>query len=710
MAAFNYQISITGDCSNLSLGSISVLPSNGTPPYTVEWIEPSLGIDTLILTASTRTGLSGGTYSLRLNDSTVPINQEFYLNIPVSTGVCASIISVNSTTCNLVNGSVTGTSTSNYSSTNFYLYNVDDTFVSSGITNSSLIIFNGLSASTYYMVAEDLGGCTGKTQSFIIDPSESFDFGIYIVPNSSCGGTPIGKLYVTGQTGGSPYTYLWNNGETTNSVTGLTAGDYSVQVTNSLGCSATRSATLTNVDPIGFGVFYVTQPTCLNNDGEIILEITGGTAPYYYSASTGNVEISYSKTFTLSNLYAGQYNFLVTDAGFCTINVGTALLTPQSINSVDVVATNSTCSSTNGLITLVVNGGTPPFVYTIVKPNGDSSFSVSNQTTYSFTDLSGGTYTVSLQDSAGCNYTDEVTIITENAFTISYQTTGTTCSQNNGIIEIIKTDGGTQPFTFSLDNTFNNVVSVSATTFTNVSAGQHTVSVTDADGCTQSAQVTVESSVPLNYTLYSTSCGNGSDGKITSFITSGTPPFVFNWSENVFGNPQEITVSGLTAGTYSLTVVDANQCSLTRSTNIDCIKQYTTYSTYAMGTQTFKIQSQTKYGLLQMLNQGYLDLIADNTGCVFNSATFTAQVQVIPTGTTPSQLFYTTYSLTDVPSDNLWYNTITSLLNSIPGIGTVTVDVLNNQINITSSTVDKSLLTQELILNLVIEYDIMCLT
>jgi hypothetical protein len=129
-----------------------------------------------------------------------------------------------------------------------------------------------------------------------------------------------------------------------------------------------------------------------------------------------------------------------------------------------------------------------------------------------------------------------------------------------------------------------------------------------------------------------------------------------------------------------------------------------------MATKTFQIQSQSKYGMAQMLNEGYLDLTADNTGCVFNSATFTAQVSVIPMGSTYSSLFYTTTSLNSPPSDNLWYNTITALLYTIPGIGTVTIDAINNQINITSSTTNNSLLNQEIIIELIIVYDIMCIT
>lgn len=712
MPAFNYQISITGDCSSLSNGSISILPYGGTSPYTVDWFSPDLGTPDVVTTSpSVRTTLSAGTYVVNINDSTVPVNNYFTVNIPVSSGVCASILGVQSTTCNLDNGSVTGTSTSEYSSTSFYLYNSSDTYITSATTNTSTVIFGGLSADSYYITALDLGGCTGKSQNFIIQPSQEFTFGLYMVRNSSCGGSPIGKLYVTGQTGVSPYTYLWSTNETTSSITGLTAGNYSVQVTDSLGCSQTQSATVTDVDPVGFGSFTVTQPTCFASDGTIIMTITGGTGPYYYSASTGYVEISYSQTFTLSGLSSGQYNFLVTDAAFCTTTAGTVLNNPNGINSVTVNSFNSTCSSTNGQIIVTVNGGTAPYNYTIVDGLGNSTTNSSSNTTYSFTNLSSDTYEIIVTDAGSCVYSQSVTIIAENSYTISTSATTTTCGQSNGTIYVELTSGATAPYTYFLNNSPVLVgSSITSTTISNLSTGSYTVSVVDSTGCEQSSLVYVGSSSPVNFSLYSTSCGSGSNGIINAFINSGEPPFTFVWSDNVPSNPQEISVSGLSAGDYTLTIIDSNGCSLTRNTTISCSSLYTSYQTYVVATQTFQVQSQSKYGLLQMLNEGYLDLTADNTGCVFNSATFTANISIIPLGSTYSSLFYTSTSLTSAPSDNLWYNTITSLLNSIPGIGSVTVDVINNQINITSSTTNSSLLNQEIIIELSIVYDIMCLT
>ena len=711
MATFNYNLSITGDCSNTNNGIINLYLTGGTAPYTVQWTSPLSQVDSILFNPSVVTGLSASTYTARVNDSTLPVNEEFYINVPISSGVCATILAVQDTTCNFNNGSVTGTSTSQYSSTNFYLLGMDDTLIQSGVTNTPEFTFGGLSAGTYYMLAEDLGGCSGRTQSFIIDTSEEFSFGLYVVPNSSCGGVPIGKITVTGETGLAPFSYLWSNGQTGSTITGLTSGNYSVAVTDAYGCTKSMEGSVTNVNVIGNGLITSVSPSCLQSNGSISLTITGGTAPFYYSASTGNVEISYGRTFSISGLSAGDYNFEVTDAGFCKTFAGTTLQTPGGITSVSVNNQNSTCSSTDGSIQISVVGGTAPYTYTLIYPSGAQTNINNSQTTQLFDGLGSGTYTVAVSDNSGCSYIQEITIITENKFTISTDVVSTSCNQNNGQVTIYSTTGGTMPLDYSVDGIFNVIdTNLSAVTFNNLSAGTHTVSVTDSDGCTQTSNILIPFSQRLDYSLFTTSCGSGDSGKITAFISSGEPPFSFNWSDNVPNEPQQIQVTGLTGGSYSLTVVDANGCTLSRNATITCNKNYASYQTYVMGAEVFNIASPTKFGLLQMLNEGFFDLTTGNTSCDLISATFTAKVSVNPAGLTAQQDFFTSTSLVQAPSDNTWYNTVKSLLLSIPGVGNVTIDQLNNQITIETSRNNTSLEGQEIVLDLVIVYDIICLS
>ena len=247
MATLNYILTVTGDCSSTGAGAIELLVSGGTPPYTIQWIDPSLPTDNQLVTPILKTGLNAGNYYVRANDSTIPINNDVYINIPISSGVCASIVATQNTTCSLNNGAATGTSTSDYSSTSFSLYKSDNSLVQTLVTNQSNVEFGSLTAGTYYMTALDLGGCTGRTPNFIIEESEPLNFGLYSVPDSSCGGSSIGKIFITGLTGQPPFTYLWSNTFTTSSITGLTPGIYSVQVTDGYGCNLSKSIEVVEV-------------------------------------------------------------------------------------------------------------------------------------------------------------------------------------------------------------------------------------------------------------------------------------------------------------------------------------------------------------------------------------------------------------------------------------------------------------------------------
>lgn len=712
MAQFGYILNVTGDCSSVGAGVIDITPTNGTPPYTVEWVNPSLPpVETNVLGSSQRTGLYPGTYVIRLNDSTLPVNDEFFVNAFVSSGVCASITNIVDTSCGLDNGSVTASATTYLSSVVFDLYTSGGTLVNTFSSNTGDVTFGNLSAGTYYITVTDIGGCSAKTADFIILSSSQLNYGLYVVPNSPCSptGDPIGKIFVTGQTGLSPYTYIWSNNATGSTVTGLTSGFYSVTVTDANGCSATQNTFLPNVEPLGFVFFSANNPSCFAADGSLTVNITGGTAPYYYSASTGNVEISYAQNYTLTGLSAGQYSFIITDAGLCQIFVSTDLQTPQSIGQVTVSAVNSTCSSTDGQVTISVGQGVAPFTYTLVYPDSNNQ----SVTTYSpnqiFNGLSGGTYTIFVEDQSSCVFSQSFVIFAENTYEISVSQTGTTCNLNNGSIEITKTSGGTAPFDYYVDNVpYFMDTGLSAVTINNLSSGSHIVKVVDADGCTQTQNIFVNGSEPVNFTLYSTNCGNGSDGTLTAFISSGTPPFTFNWSSNVSGNPQQIFVENLTGGTYSLTVTDYYGCSLQRTATISCAGVTSGYVPYVVGTQKLITSIQSETGILEMLNDGYQDLTNGDPNCELVSATFIASVSVSPVGLLLETPFYTGTTLVDTPAVNLWYTAVENLLVTVPGVQSVNINPLDNTISITKNPTNPYLNGQTINITLAIEYDINC--
>jgi hypothetical protein len=705
----NYNVILTGDCSSTNSGAIIIIPNGGTPKYNVQWLDPDLGVDAST-DLSSRTGLSAGTYTILITDSSAPTNNQIFVNVPVSSGVSCFLTSVTNTTCDLNNGTATVSSSSNFSYTEIYLYNSDNTYVTSSTTSVNNTTFQNLTAGTYYMIAQDLGGCTGRSESFIIEKSPTLDYGLYVVPNAACGYTPIGKIYVTGLTGTPPYTYMWNTGDETNYITGLTAGDYSVDVRDYYNCSVIKSGTIVNLNPVQLVAFTANPPSCLTNDGSLTVQLTGGTPPYYYSASTGYVEISYLSTFTLENIGAGPYTVQVTDAAFCSDSIGTTLNTPSGMTSINVETKNTNCSFSEGAITVSIQGGNNPFLYSLTYPDL-SVKEVNTDLMYNlFSNLSAGTYNLSVSDSSGCTYMNDYTIYNQNSFSISAVSTSATYGQKNGTVTVTKSTGGTEPYAYILDNktSISNSI-LSAVTFYDLSSGQHEVVVVDSVGCKQNVNVYVEYVPVVDFLLIPTSAGSNSGGTITALISSGKPPFTYSWSDNVMDNPQTITVTGLTAGTYSLIVIDSNGSSLKRTTTINGSTSFDSYQSYTVGEQTFELITNTKYSLSKMLNEGFQDLTSGETGCNLSSATFTTRVRVNPLSPEVTEVFYTTYSLLDVPQDNLFYNSIQNLLSSSIGVGEVIIDEINNEITILSDAGRQDLVSSlDVKVYLTIDYDIYC--
>jgi uncharacterized protein (DUF2141 family) len=690
---FGYELLVTGTCIN-GFGSVQINASGGTSPYTFDWYDPSLGL------GDYKTGLSAGTYKVRANDSTLPINNQFYINVIVPSGLTVDITSIVNTTCGNNNGSLTVSATSDSSNITYYLYGYSG-FVASQITNNNLAIFNNLSAGTYSVTAIS-NGCTATTDTCIVYSSNPLNFGFYIVNDTECA-SPTGKVYVTGVTGNSPFTYLWDDSTTGTSITGLTTGTYGCTVTSGDGCVLSKTAFVDYVPSIGLGSWTAVTPTCFEANGSLTLTITGGTGPYFYSGSNGDVQVTYAQSYTFSGLPAGAYSVEVTDAALCKAFFATSINTPNTFQLISIETVNSTCSSIDGEILISVLDGSPPYTYTLIKPNSNTLSVTTNSTTQTFTDLESGEYTLFISDGGNCVYSTVLTIIAENKFTVTPAYTGSTCNNADGQLRLTLTTGGTAPYVYTLDNGDSITSSFTSMTFNSLVSGTYNYSVTDYLGCQQIGTIALPISSNVNFSLYPTSCGTGSGGTITALITSGQPPFTFDWSSNVSGNPQNIFVSGLTGGTYSLTITDSNDCVQKRNVLISCFPIKTTYQVFTMCETEFTYTSGTKRGMLQMLNEGYNDLTSGNTNCILNSSTFIVSVNV--SGVTYSQSFYNGTSLLDVPTDQEWYDAVYALLITIPEVSDVTIDTNSGQITV--ETIN-GLDNQSIQIDLIIQYYIFC--
>jgi len=367
-------------CNGLCNGSISgVAVTGGTAPYTYAW---SNGASTANLS-----NLCAGSYTLTVTDNggcsyTLPIaitiTQPAVLAVPTPT--------VSNITCNgLTNGSITVAPTGG---TTPYTY----AWSPSGGTAATA---SGLSTGAYTVSVTDANGCTASASATITQPSALGLNGFPTVTNVNCFGDSTGAVSALSPTGGTaPYTYLWSNGSTSSSISGLPAGNYNGTITDANGCTLSSPTGFTITQPataLSLNGFPTVGDISCNGscDGSVTgLVPTGGVTPYTYSWSNG------ATTPDVTGLCAGTYNGTITDANGCTLSspTGFVLAEPDTISIQAIITDATAVGSADGAINAVVSGGTAP--YTIDWSNG--------ATTEDITGVVKGTYVVTVTDFNGC--------------------------------------------------------------------------------------------------------------------------------------------------------------------------------------------------------------------------------------------------------------------------------------------------------------------
>ena len=615
---FNFSnFTVVGDCQNNGSGSFTLDLFTTSEPMSITWYLPNPwspnegggpSVETDILNGpKTYSNLPAGLYVLEINDSCggpteLTQNNRTTLNIYVSSASsCVSITNVTPTTCGLVNGSLTAAVANTNGSVTYKLYLENNNnrvppintspevpfepdLIRLEVTNSDTLVFNNLPYGIYYVIADDGGGCTGRSENSIIQNSTLLNYGLYSVNSSNCGNlsTGVGRIFITGLTGVAPYTYLWsspiptslenNVSLTGSSITGLTTGDYSVTITDAQGCTSTQSAFIVDVPPVSLGPITPTPPTCFDPNGSIEITVINGTPPYrYYIPSINYIDISYDQTYTFPNLYGGIYNITVTDSSLCSVNTQVSLAQENSFAVTSTDKINSVCGNNNGSISILLNGNPNSFYnYTLKKRNGDTFNQPQQGISTSFTGLFPDTYTLTISDTI-CTYSGTVVIESTLSYNVTTQASGTTCGGNNGSVVISKTTGGTSPSIYSIEG--GNGASIPPSTqtplnsypFNNLSSGTYTLTISDSGSasCVFMGSYTINNEVTydLTVTTTGTTC-NGKNGGVTLEITSGgTPPYLYKINgSSIKTSLTSYTFNNLVSGNYLASVTDALFC------------------------------------------------------------------------------------------------------------------------------------------------------
>lgn len=709
----SYSFTVTGTCLSSS-GATEITGIGGVPPYTVDSVIPGsipsqTGSGPLLFT-----GLTGGTYVFRINDSLGLQNNERFINVIVSECFIADITQTTDTSCGDNNGTITVSGTSNSGPYNIVLYKNGSLY---DIKNPPTFpyTFTDLGGGYYYATVFNYGSVSAQTPNTVIYSSSGIDFGLWKVNTSNCV-INTGKLAVTGVTGTGPFTYLWSTNETTQLITGLTIGTYSCTVTDSNGCSRTLSETIGVADPLAVIGTTSVNPGCYASDGTLTYTLSGGTAPFYFSANTGQVGFTLSNTFTLNNLSSGNYNLFVRDANFCQIDLTGSLTTQNGFTISSINTVNSNCNQNNGSVSVeIVGNNSQNYLFVLSAQTGGPVYSTFNSNqTFTQTGLSNGVYDLLISGTGSpCVYTDTITINSQQKFTISANTSGSTCGSPNGTLDVFVGTGYTGQLTYVLEN--NDTVFVNdsvipnttstAETFTSLVSGNYTISVIDSDGCAVSEDFVISTTSDVYFAISYTNCTTGNNASATATIYQGEPPFSYLWSNGGTGS----TISNLGSGSYTLTVTDANNCSQTNHVNINCFGQeISNYGVYSLCSNKFITKSGYKRGVSEMFYEGFMDITSGYTGCTLTNADLNCSITI--NGSAFTQTIANITSFDDIPSDNLWIQAIDAILSTTTEVGSYQINPITNTLHIESNcngTYDP-IGNSEYKLELSIEYDVSC--
>ncbi|HZG01792.1 MAG TPA: fibronectin type III domain-containing protein, partial [Chitinophagales bacterium] len=401
--------------------------------------------------------------------------------------------------------------------------------------------------SVVYTSSEILGNATTTAQAriYIHEPNTAAVGCDLVVglstTNPSCSASD-GSIDAILTGGTAPFAFAWSNGATTEDVTGLPSDTYDVTITDAEMCTAVGSVTL--VDPTAFILgTVIMDATCGLANGFLDITVDGGTEPYAFSWSNG------ATTEDISNLTAGVYDLTITDANNCTATL-TETIGDSPAPTLTTTVTNANSGQSDGEIDVTVWGGTGPFVYAWSH----------GETTEDVTGVMAGMYTVTVTDANGCTATTNATVVdsSSSAPLLTATVTDAGCGNANGAIDLIVT-GGTNPYTFNWAN--------GATTedISGLASGAYSVTVTDASGATaEITQTITDAPAPTITTIaIDASCGVN-NGSVDVTLNGGTAPFTFAWSNGA--TTEDLT--GLAAGTFDVTVTDANGCTATATSTI----------------------------------------------------------------------------------------------------------------------------------------------
>ncbi|MBK6527301.1 MAG: SprB repeat-containing protein [Crocinitomicaceae bacterium] len=439
--------------------------------------------------------------------------------------------------------------------------------LTTGILTSSI---SNLCADDYFIEVINNSLCVTVEPITIASPSQIID-NATLTP-VTCNNDTDGSI-VLAPTGGSGagYTYIWNpvpsNGQGTNQATNIGSGTWTVDITDSDGCTETYTYDIINPTPITI-ISTPTDPSCaVACNGTISVIVAGGYGGFTYQWTSGGAPLIGETGPLIANLCSGNYNIDVTDLNGCTVNMAAdiTLSEPVPVTS-PISGSDVLCfGDCSGTATVVPAGGFPPYIINWYDANTGSLI---GQTGTTASNLCTGDYFAVITDNKGCNFTTPTQSINEppqltNTLTLTDATCFGFCDGTGNLALA----GGTLPYSYEWLDIMGNAIPGGTNAIMNTMCeGNYTIEGTDANGCSTGVLFAVIGGFPeitANVFANNANCGVA-DGNATVFANGGNPPYTYQWLNSLMvpiaGETSSI-LNNAFAGTYFVQVGDQNGCS-----------------------------------------------------------------------------------------------------------------------------------------------------
>lgn len=431
-----------------------------------------------------------------------------------------------------------------------YQWQPTSSIISGSTTNNPLI--NPSSSTTYYVTVTDQNGCTAKDS--ILVEVDLFNATIDNIAPIRCHNDCNGQISISIQDAYLPVSYLWNNGQTSSTATNLCEGNYSVTVQDNVGCSKILQASLTNPPPLSASIQILSPASCdmqHPNTGSISVTAWGGTPNYHFHWNTGDT------TTLLQNLFVGTYYVTITDEQGCDTILSATINDPSPLQ-ITVTQSPTLCyGSCDGAAQVyITQQGTPPYQYI---------WNTNEQTTQ-INHLCSGVYTVTVTDAEYCVRIQSIYVQQPDSIRPILQITPIKCHGDTTSITITNIIGGTPSYTYIWNN------GSTSNAIHGIEAGSYYLVITDAHHCIDTTYInlTQPDLLLLNQSITQPLCYVACNGSILLTPSGGTIPYYYHWSN---GSTTQ-AIHNLCDNNYSVTVTDANGCSIVQTYHIEN-QQYT---------------------------------------------------------------------------------------------------------------------------------------